>query len=329
MGADMSVVATLVHVGRKIPHWTIGGTFVALVVVFLAVYLRSIDFQQLQDININWLLVLAGSAVGMVFRYWGVMTWRYILRDLGSRDLPSYRIMADVYAKAWMGRYIPGTVPWIAGKIYMAASYGISKSRLAVSSLLEGGMQIIATMVVSFLLIGFDPRIQIIPLGLKLILIAISVIGIIVLYPPIFNGLMALGFRLVRGQKPHDELRINGIAVVRSFGLYAVNNFTNGISCFLVTLALVPDLSIGTIWYVIGAFGVSVAIGMATPFVPSGIGVRDGAQLVLLTAVMSKEEALVVTVFTRLWSVVVDVLFFLVATAHRGSARRGVASSET
>jgi hypothetical protein len=322
----MSAVATVVRVLRKVPRWCISLTFIGLVVLFLAVYLRSIDFSQLEHIHVDWTLVLAGSAVAMVFRYWGVLTWRYILRDLGSHDLPSFVIMADVYAKAWMGRYIPGTVTWIAGKIYMAAAHGISKSRLTVASLLEGGMQIIATMVVSFLLIGFDPRIQVIPMGLKLILIAISVIGIVVLYPPIFNGLMALAFQLVRRQKPHDELRINGIAVVRSFGLYAINNFTNGISCFLVTLALVPDLSIGTIWYVIGAFGVSVAVGMATPFVPSGLGVRDGAQLVLLTAVMSKEEALIVTVFTRLWFIVVDVLFFLIATTHRSSTRRRIAA---
>lgn len=317
----MATNKNLVQTIKSVPRWVITLSFMVLVVLFLGVYLRSIDFDKLRDIDVNWPLVGIGSLVAMAFRYWGVMTWRYILRDLGSHDLPRYGVMADVYAKAWMGRYIPGTVTWIAGKIYMASAHGISKSRLTVASLLEGGMQVIATMVVSFLLIGFDPRIQAIPVGLRLILIAISVVGIVVLYPPVFNGLMALAFRIVKRQTPHHELRINGTAVVRSFGLYAVNNFINGASCFLVTLALVPDLSIGTFWYLVGAFGAAVAIGIATPFVPSGIGVRDGVQLVLLTAVMSKEEALVVTVFTRLWSVAVDVLFFVVATSYRKLAR--------
>jgi uncharacterized membrane protein YbhN (UPF0104 family) len=48
-------------------------------------------------------------------------------------------------------------------------------------------------------------------------------------------------------------------------------------------------------------------------FAPSGIGVREGIQLALLNIIMPAEYALVITIFTRLWGVVTDFLFFGIA----------------
>lgn len=128
---------------RKIPRRVISLIFLACVVVFFALYLRSIDWQRLSHLHFSWGYLVAATVSATVSRYWGVLIWRYILRDLGATDLPDFVTMADVYAKSWLGRYIPGTVTWIAGKVYMASAHRISKSRLAVSSLLEGGTQIL------------------------------------------------------------------------------------------------------------------------------------------------------------------------------------------
>jgi uncharacterized membrane protein YbhN (UPF0104 family) len=52
---------------------------------------------------------------------------------------------------------------------------------------------------------------------------------------------------------------------------------------------------------------------MIAVFAPSGLGVRDGIQLVLLSLIFPNEIALAITIFSRLWSAAVDVLFYLVA----------------
>lgn len=49
---------------------------------------------------------------------------------------------------------------------------------------------------------------------------------------------------------------------------------------------------------------------MLAIFAPSGIGVREGIQLVLFSLIMPKELALAVTIITRLWSVGMDFVFF-------------------
>jgi uncharacterized membrane protein YbhN (UPF0104 family) len=62
--------------------------------------------------------------------------------------------------------------------------------------------------------------------------------------------------------------------------------------------------------FVMGADTLAGAIGMIVIFAPSGIGVREGIQLTLLSLIMPKELALIITVVTRLWNVLVDLLFF-------------------
>jgi uncharacterized membrane protein YbhN (UPF0104 family) len=295
---------------RKTPRRLLAAFLFVLIVVFLVIYLRGTNFDQLRTMRINWYWMTWSVIVSLLFRYLMVYIWRVILRALGSPHLPSFRLMADIYAKSWLARYIPGTVTWIAGKIVMASSYGISKSRLAVSSLLEAGMQAAAAVVVSLILIGFSPRVSSIPLLLRIMLVAASAAGMLLLSPPIFNRLLGLAHKLFRKGDPHIELQINGAAVWQSFSWFVIGTFVNGWACFLLVHSLVPSLPTSLFLYIVGAFALAGAIGMATPLLPSGIGVRDGALLVLLAAVFPRDIALAVTVISRIWQIVADLIFF-------------------
>lgn len=289
--------------------------FIILVVLFFVLYLKDIDYKAFSGLRFSWWPLIAGTVISLGFRYWGVFIWRTILSDLGARNLPPFTVLSDVYAKAWMGRYIPGTVTWIAGKIYMASKLGISKSRLTVSSILEAGVQIVATLSLSLFILALDPRLDVISSQVKLFLIGLAVVSLIALLPPVLNRALATVFRLVRKKAAYDELRTNGRATFRSFILYVIGALIAGSSYYLLTVALYPQVGIDSYWFIVGAFTLAGALGMATPFVPSGLGVRDGVQLVLLSLIMPKEIALAVTVFSRLWSAVIDVIFYLVSRA--------------
>lgn len=287
--------------------------FIVLIVVFFAFYLHDIDYSTFSQLQLSWPLLILASLISLAFRYWGVFIWKTILKDLGAKELPSFTVLSHVYSKAWMGRYIPGSVTWIAGKIYMANKLGISKSRLAVSSLLEAGVQIVATMSVSLLLLGFDPRLNVIPSTTKAFMVLIAVSLLVVLYPPILNRLLNLAHRIVKKKAGGEELRTNLRAVTRSYILYVAGTAMTGAAYYFLTAALYPDISPASFFYIVGAFNLAGALGMVTPFVPSGLGVRDGAQLVLLSIIMPKEIALAITIFSRLWSAIIDVAFYFAA----------------
>jgi len=314
----MSTISQARAVVRKVPKQLISLLFILCVVAFFALYLRSVDWHRLSHLHFGWGYLIAATIFATAFRYWGVVIWRYILSDLGATGLPRFVVMAYVYAKAWMGRYIPGTVTWIAGKVYMASSHGISKSRLAVSSLLEGGMQIIAVMVVSMLLLGFDPRLNVIPPIYKGLMILCALCLLVILTPAIFNRIVGVAFKVLRGKAVHAEMLINGKSVIRSFFLYAAGSFILGLAEFFITRTIDPSIPWHDFWFIVGAFNIAGALGMLAIGVPSGLGVRDGAILLLLSAIMPKEIALAVTVTSRLWIAFADIVFFAVATTiHR------------
>jgi len=288
--------------------------FLVAVVAFFVLYLRGIDWEQFAQLHIDWRNLVIATIFALIFRYWGVMIWRFILSDLGATGLPNFTTMAYVYAKAWMGRYIPGTVTWIAGKVYMASAHGISKSRLAVSSLLEGGMQVIAVMVVALLLLGFDSRTSVIPIDYKIVMVIFAALLLIALSPFAFNRIMRIAYYAVKKSDPGNELLINEKAVLRAFILYAIGGFILGMSEFYISRTIAPSISWHNLLFIIGAFNLAGALGVIAIGVPSGLGVRDGVLLVLLSVILPKELALAITVTSRLWSAFADILFFGLAT---------------
>lgn len=295
---------------RKIATKLTPLVFYALIVVFLVIYLESIDWSKVRDISFVPIYVVLSLLLGLAANYWRTIAWFVILRSLGSRSLAGKRIqLAQVYAKSWMGRYIPGTAPWILGKIYFASKLGISKSKLAVSSLLEGGLQVAATIAASFVLLLTDKRLDTVSTDFKLLMV-LSLIGcVIVMIPPIFNRLISLAYKILRRGEFAREHHATNSSIARGTFMYVVCTLVLGLSLFYIAKAVYPELGYDSALYVMGASSLAGAIGMLAIFTPSGLGVREGVLLVLLAAVMPKEIALVVAIAGRIISVVVDLLF--------------------
>ena len=296
---------------QKIPRRVITLVALGLIVTFMVFYLRGSDFSRLRSLRLDVTLLVAAAVFAQLFRYWMVLIWKVILHLLGARKLPLFRILASIYAKSWMARYIPGTVAWIAGKIYLASTYGVSKSRLAASSFLEGGIQVVATATVSLLLFGLSGHASQVSAEVRLISIVVSLICMALLYPPVFNRILHAMFMVVKKRPPSDELKINGPSVAISFAMFAMGTFLSGSGNYFMVAAISEHVGPSMYLYIVAVFGISSAIGIATPFLPSGIGIKDGVQVVLLSIVLPKEVALAIAVFARLWQIVMDSGFLL------------------
>lgn len=293
--------------------------YVAIVVAF-GWFFFTVDWSELSGLTIHpgWLALATLIAIG--FRYWGVMVWRVVLTRLGAGELPSLLIMADIYAKAWLARYIPGTVPWIAGKIYLAAEHGISKSRLAVSTLVEAAAQVIGVGVVSLALLATDSRIAEVSPALRWLVVVGAVALVIAMVPAVFNRMLRVAMRIAKRGTAVD---VTWNVVLSSVGLYGIGALISGGSYALVVYALVPDLVPADVVFLVGAFGLAGVVGMLTPLVPSGLGTRDGAQLLLLLIVLPAPVAGLLVVVSRVWSALVDFLFWAIAWgSHRWSTSR-------
>ncbi|WP_084105930.1 lysylphosphatidylglycerol synthase domain-containing protein [Demequina sp. NBRC 110056] len=295
--------------------------FYAAIAAAFAWFVWTVDWDALDGVELGWGWIAAATAVALAFRYLGVVVWRVVLVRLGAHRLPRFRVLADVYARAWLARYIPGTLPWIAGKILLAAEQGISKSRLAVSTLVEAAAQVVAVGAVSLTLLATDPRIGEISPALRIVVAVGAVAAFVAMAPPVFNRILALGFRLLRRGTAVPV----GWPVVRdAVLLYGGGALLSGLAYALLMRAVVPEADGRDLLFAVGAFGFAGVVGILTPLVPSGLGTRDATQLVLLLVILPAPTAALVVLLSRVWSAAVDVLFWAVAAL---AARIGRASA--
>jgi uncharacterized membrane protein YbhN (UPF0104 family) len=297
---------------RKLRH-VFPVVFYGLLIIFLVIYLLNLDIETLRTIEIHWLYLVLATFLGLGFRFWGVFIWISILRSLGAKNLTNKAELTFVYAKSWLGRYIPTPAAWMMGKVYFASKHGISKNKLAVSSLLEASLQIVVVMIVALLMLVFDRRLDVVEPKFKLLLFGIACTGIVLLSPKIFNYIIKTTYRLVKKKTLDIEHQVDRRTITKGALLYTLGAFISGASLFFIAKAVYPELTYSNVFFVMGVGNLAAAASMLAIFAPSGIGVREGIQLVLLSLIMPREFALVITIITRLWGIAIDFLFYGIA----------------
>ena len=284
--------------------------FYTLFFIFLILYIRSLDFSQLEGVRVNWFYMAAASLFGLTFRYWGVFIWVVLLRSLGAKNLGSKIRLAYIYSKSWLGRYIPTPAAWMMGKVYFASKHGISKNKLAVSSLLEGALQVIVVMVVSFVMLIFDRRLDVIEPKFKILMFLVICAGIITMIPKVFNTIVSKVYKILKKKTFDPEHQANGSIVSKGALLYTVGALISGASLFFIAKSVYPEIGYDNLVFIMGVGNLAGAASMLAVFAPSGLGVREGIQLVLLSLIMPREFALIITIVTRIWGIAMDFIFY-------------------
>lgn len=290
-----------------------GFAFYGLAAIFLFLYAQSLDLDSLAGLEVNpWWLVVA-TVIGLATRFLFARIWLFFLSLSGTLSRFEIGELYVVYAKSWLGRYIPGSVTWVVGKVVFASKLGISKSRLAVSSFLEAVLQLLTILLTATLLLVLDPRTQEFAGQWIWALLLVALIGIVFVLPPVFRAWASFAYRLIRKSELAAELIPAGRPLLHGFGLFVLSSLASGLALFFVALAIVPDLGLGELLFILAASNLASAISMVAVFAPAGIGVREAVQIAALSVVMSPEQALAVALGMRLMSLIWDLMFALFA----------------
>lgn len=290
-----------------------GFAFYGLAAIFLVLYAQSLDLRSLGELAINPLWLVVASVIGLATRFLFARIWLFFLAQSGTLSQFEIGELYVVYAKSWLGRYIPGSVTWIIGKVVFATKLGISKSRLAVSSFLEAVLQLLTILLTATLLLVFDSRTQEFAGQWIWLLLLFAILGIVFILPPIFRAWASLAYRLFRKGELDSKLIPAAKPLLQGFGLFVLSSLASGLALFFVALALVPDLGLQDLLFILAASNLASAISMVAVFAPAGIGVREAVQIAALSVVMSPEQALAVAIGMRLMSLVWDLLFAAIA----------------
>jgi uncharacterized membrane protein YbhN (UPF0104 family) len=286
--------------------------FSLLLVAFLAYYLRGVDWRSLTALHLSPGYLLLALPVSVAPRLLRPLAWATLIRGCGARP-PAYPQIALVYAKGWLGRYIPGKVAAIGGMVLFGSAYGIRKGVLAVTSVVEAGLQIVTALALCFVLFTAAGETQRLGSGVRGFSLVAFALMVLVLAPPVFNRLIARGHRLLGRPAPPEEDHLTSRSYLKAVLWYLAVHAVGAVPLFLILKAAWQPLTVSDIPYVTATFLLAGALGTLAVFAPSGIGVREGVLLILLGALLPRAVAALVVVFLRVWSIGVDFVFYFVA----------------
>ena len=247
------------------------------------------------------------------------MTWRMVLSCWGER-LPFWTA-ARVWSVSNLGRYVPGNI-WTIGAMAAMAR------ELEVSPIAAGGSALLGTLVniavgfVVALVSGHALLLSRLPATMRAPVVAVIVVaaGSLLLLPFVTPRVARVASRM-SGRELQATLPMR--AVVYSLVGNVVAWFVYG-AAFQLFMTGVLGRSTGDYLTYLAAYTSSYLIGYIFLFAPAGVGFREAAMLELLqvAGLATGPEAALVTLTSRIWLTLLEVVPALLFWTHYRMRRR-------
>ena len=284
--------------------------FYVLMVIFIVLYLKGIDFKIIAQAKIVWPIVILSFTVRMCGLLISPFSWDRLLKAYHSNALDIKKVYR-VYAESWMGRYIPGKVAWVGGKILFATQEGVKTDVAVITSFLDSILQIFSSMLVAAIFFLFSNNVILIDNSIIFMIYIATAAMLICLIPMIFNRIVSLTYRFIKKQSFPKGYAIHGKSLMLSTGIVCVAKCFSSCAVAILACAVLGGIEAGVFFYVMAVNLVSTAIGMAAFFAPAGLGVKESMQIILLSNLLGKEATVIIVTLASLQSIVGDITMFL------------------
>jgi uncharacterized membrane protein YbhN (UPF0104 family) len=248
-----------------------------------------------------------------------VWAWYLITLRLGIALSPGETVANWFYSQ--MGKYLPGKVWLLLGRFYLYDSKGKSKKAITVALYLETVTLILAAGLVFLVSLLSLKEVRSFPIGIPLAgVILLLLVSFLFLHPrvleKIFNRVLA---RLKSEPFPlplsySDVLWVLAVCILS----WVVGGFG-----FYLFVDSVFTVSPKDVYLLTGALAVSNTAGLLALFAPSGLGVREGVLVLLLSSIMPSSVAVVLSILTRLWMTFIEIGLIGVVYLIHSLRRRG------
>lgn len=255
-----------------------------------------------------WPLIVS-FALSLAFWLLTGLGWNLMVRCLGGRMV--LRKGMKIYFLSNLGWYVPGKVWFAVGRAYLGQREGVSVGVISTSVLMEMVLSLTSSALMATLALPLLSPL----LGAKGLYlgIAVVVVGLAVLHPALMKPVLALLERLLPGPKQMTKPPLR-YSVMLGFlaGYLIIWGFVG--TAFFVLLNAVHPLSRAWLPTVIAIYAISWMAGFLAPFAPSGLGVREGAIILLLGQYLPVPAVTAAAILFRIWLILAEVLWAAVAT---------------
>lgn len=276
--------------------------FVLLILAFWAeLLIRNWDQLASYPWRLSWPALLSSMAVLLAqIVLVGTIWWR-ALAAVG-KTLP-WRQGLAVWLQAQIARYVPGGVWDVAGRLVLGQKAGVGKRVLSASVGLEMGLQVLSASV--FLAVALLLRAEATTMTYLPFVVLVVLGSAILLSPGVFTSLVNWGLRLLR--RPPLPMQIAYLDVMVLFLARLLAHALKGLGFFLFARGL-ADIPWSQAPLMASAYVGAWLIGYLAVFVPTGIGVREGALVLLLGGQAPLAAVTAAALGYRVWIAVRDLL---------------------
>ncbi|MGM9979566.1 MAG: lysylphosphatidylglycerol synthase transmembrane domain-containing protein [Clostridium sp.] len=268
----------------------------------------------LSNMKIGWFIIsiIMYAIVFLLTGYnWSYLLWKMDSK-LGKMDY------LDIHMTSALARYIPGGIWNIVGKAYMCTNKGVEKRATTISMILEYVFQIISS---SLFLLFFIP-----------ILFAnnnnsfwiVASAGLLIILTVIFiPNIIKVGIKVIGKVFKDDtsEINLEKKYVYNVLGRYVGVWLLTGIGLIILVIAF-SKVEILQGIYLILSYPISWVIGFLSPS-PNGMGIREGVLGVLLGNSYNYQLILLITLTSRIWTILGEIVAFVVFKLVYGINKRG------
>ena len=299
--------------GRRSRLWRFAQiAIVAIILAFIGQALRHNwrEFRR-QDVQLTWSYLAASGAVVLVTYALLVEVWRRILRAWSAQI--SFAEALRIWCVSSLARYVPGTFWQIAAMGKLAHDIQVPAAAAAGSAVLNTIVNIGVGFAVG-VVAGFR-ALDRMSGGYANLGVAITVVVIcgVLLLPMILPRLAAAAERVTGRSLNLGELPVQAVYIAIAGNVIAWLLY--GWAFQLLVHGVLGHAN-GTLANYVAAYALSYVMGYLVILMPAGVGVRETVQTVALTTMQlaTQPEAVLVSVVSRLWLTVLEVLpglFFL------------------
>jgi hypothetical protein len=300
---------------------------IIIVAAIFYVIFRNIlsNFDQLraQEIQFNYIYVIISLFVMLLAWITTAWSWGKTLEAFGYPL--RYPDVFVIYFRSMLAKYLPGKLWQIVGATYVAAQKGVPEGATIASvvigqaySLLAGVALCVGALALGFIRIAGEGaaifRWTSIPVLLGLL--------VLIVRPNLTEPVMNWGLRLFRRQEV--SLKIKPSTSFWLFWAYFVPWCLFGISFWSLAHAIVP-MTAGQIIPLTAIFTAATVIGFLAIFSPGGLGVREGAIIVLMTSIAGFPVAIAsaLAIGFRIINTLIELLAFGITWLITWIQRRG------
>jgi len=292
---------------------------ISLILIFVVCYfLGMVVYREWDNISgYNWspdlfwlfssITILLGSYIVLAYG------WTLILKMIGGRIAAAKGIF--IYLISIFGRYIPGGIWTVLGRVYLCRLEGIPDSRSSMSILLEQAYPIVtAGLIFAGSLLFWDDAGSV---SRVLPLIILLPLFIMFLHPqPILTIINPILVRFGKGPV-NISLSFGNMLIL---GIYYSFYWLIASTAFYFFIRAFYPIELYYIVIIIGIYAISFTVGYLAFFTPAGLGVREGTLTLLLSLFIPMPVAIGVSLISRLWLIGVELIIlgvFIINTETR------------